>query len=68
MEIDFIVIRYGYTKKTGEEAKFKVSLKGPDGESLVLVSNTRNIWAGFPLGKTFSAKIAQPQRTLDQEP
>jgi len=66
--VRFKVSRYSYAKKAGKAAVFKVHFESKDGETLVLVSGSKEIYEGFPEGETFDVRIGKAQKTLDETP
>jgi len=63
--ITFEVVGYNFQKKAGKGPVYKVSLKSSEGHSLTLVSDSKAIYEGFPIGDKVNVKISQAQQTLD---
>ena len=66
--ISFHIVGHGYSRKAGKDPVYKVNLKSADGDSLTLVGNSKQVYAGYPIGDVVTVKIEKRQRTLDQGP
>lgn len=66
--IQFEVVGYSFTRKAGKGPVYKIHLKSGDGHALTLVSDTRAIYQGFPMGELVSVTISRAQRTMDEIP
>jgi len=64
----FEVVSHGYAKKTAKAPVYKVVLKTLDGDSLTLVRDSRDVYAGYPLGDYVTVQIKKAQKTLDEAP
>ena len=68
VDLTFEVVGYGYTKRVTKHPVFKVMLKSAQGDSLTLVSDSRDIFEGYPEGESFSVTIHKGQKTLTELP
>jgi len=68
LSIQFIIEGYSFSKKGAKVPVYKVSFKSPDGHTLTLVSDSRTIFEGFPIGDTVNIKVGRAQKTIDEIP
>lgn len=66
--LTFEVVGYGFSKRVAKHPTFKVEMKTPQGDKLTLVSDSRDIYEGYPEGKSFSVVIKKSQKTLTELP
>ncbi|MCW4010052.1 MAG: hypothetical protein NWF05_05475 [Candidatus Bathyarchaeota archaeon] len=62
--VRFKVSRYSYAEKAATTPTYKVHFENKNGHSLVLVSSSKDIYSGFPLGETVDVKVNKAQQTL----
>lgn len=51
--------------ETDEGTKYRVKLKAGEGHTLTLVSDSSDIFKGYPIGSTVDVEIKQQQTTLE---
>lgn len=62
--LTFEVVGREFKKKANKQPVFKVNLKTTEGDSLTLVSDSKDIYSGYPEGETFSVFIKKSQKTI----
>lgn len=68
MDIQFVVKGHAFKSDAGKPPVYKVSMKSAAGHSLILVSESRGIFEGFPKGDSVDVKVGKAQRTFDEIP
>jgi hypothetical protein len=63
----FEVVSHGYARKTAKAPVYKVVFKTPDGDNLTLISDSKDVYAGYPLGDHVTVQIKKTQKTLDED-
>lgn len=66
--LTFEVTERGYRKPAGKHPVFRVKLKTAQGDSLTLVSDSKEIYDGYPEGETFTVVIKKAQKTMSEFP
>jgi hypothetical protein len=64
----FEVTGRAYSKKVGKSPVYKVLLKDGQGDQLTLVSDSKDIYAGYPEGEAFSVIIKKTQKVITDFP
>lgn len=61
---NFVVVKHGYKKKAGEPAKFTVSLKNSQGDTITLHSESRSLFEAYPENERIFVELKKPQEAL----
>jgi len=62
--LTFEAVGREYRKPAGKSPVFRVKLKSAQGDSLTLVSNSKDIYDGFPEGEAFTVVVKKAQKTM----
>lgn len=57
-----------YSQKPGQAAVFKVRLKSDQGDCLVVVSESKDIYDAYVEGESYTVTIVKAQKTLAEFP